>query len=96
MEKGKTNNVVTFKMLAEVIGVLEEMLTSLNIPHEAVFASTWRSTLGFGGRNRDEEKANAKKYILKKFNKDLPEDESEAVCIGLHYNYTNNNPNSWS
>lgn len=96
MEKGRTNNVVTFKMLAEVIGVLEEMLTGMNIPHEAVFASTWRSTLGFGGKNRAEEKANAQNYILKKFNKTLKEDECEAVCIGLHYNLTNNNPNVWS
>ena len=34
--QGQTNNVTTYKTLAEVLGVLEELAKERNIPHELV------------------------------------------------------------
>jgi len=43
---------VTYKKLAEVYGVIEEKLTEWEIPYQAVFSSTWKSSLGIKGRAR--------------------------------------------
>jgi hypothetical protein len=53
------NNVQTFKTLAEVFGVIYELVTALNINHEAVLSSSWKSTLNIKGRTRPEQKKNA-------------------------------------
>lgn len=49
-----TNNVQTFKTLAEVFGVIYELVTDLGLEHDAVLSSTWKSTLGIKGRTRPE------------------------------------------
>lgn len=48
------NNILTFKVLAEVYGVMSELLTSLNISYTVVPAVTWKSALGIKGRARAE------------------------------------------
>ena len=50
--QGQTNNVTTYKALAEVMGVLEELACERNIPHELVHSQTWKSTLDIKGRDR--------------------------------------------
>ena len=50
---------MTFKVLAEILGVLEELLTELKIPYETVFASSWKSSLNIKGRDRATQKRNA-------------------------------------
>jgi hypothetical protein len=47
-------NVQTFKALAEVFGVVYELVTSLNLPIETILASVWKSGLGIKGKNRPE------------------------------------------
>ena len=49
MEKGVGNNVVTFKALAEVIGVITELLVELKIPFKIIPSSTWRGGLDIKG-----------------------------------------------
>jgi hypothetical protein len=49
MEKGVGNNVVTYKALAEVIGVITELLAELKIPFKIIPSSTWRSGLNIKG-----------------------------------------------
>ena len=48
------NNVQTFKTLAEVFGVIYELVTALNLKHDTVLSSSWKSTLGIKGRTRPE------------------------------------------
>ena len=79
------NNVQTFKVLAEVFGILEELFTELKIPHSAVLASSWKSTLGIKGRTRPEQKKNAQLYVEQTYNTKATQDESDAICIGSHY-----------
>ena len=77
-----TNNVQTFKALAEVYGVITETLEELKIPFETVYATVWKSKLGIKGYNRSVQKKNAQKYVSEIFKKEVSEDESDAICIG--------------
>ena len=55
----KINNVQTFKVLAEVFGVIYELVISLGLPYQVVFSGTWKSTCVIKGKARDEQKKNA-------------------------------------
>ena len=84
LQENVKNNVQTFKALAEVIGVITELLIELNIPGSAVLASSWKSTLGIKGSARTEQKRNAQKYVNTTFSIKATQDECDAICIGLH------------
>ena len=79
------NNVATFKALAEVYGVISELLEEIGIPHFSTLATTWKSGLKIKGRTRQEQKKNAQQYVLDNLNVKATQDESDAICIGLHY-----------
>lgn len=83
--QGQTNNVTTYKALAEVLGVLEELATELNISHEIVHSQTWKSTLDIKGRDRATQKRNAQAFVMLNYGKKVSQDESDAICIGTHY-----------
>jgi hypothetical protein len=85
MDNAKTNNVQTFKILAEVFGVIAELLEEMNIPNSAVLAVSWRSGLGIKGKLRPEQKKNAQIYIENKYGIKPTEDEADAACIGTYY-----------
>lgn len=85
MQGNVANNVQTFKTLAEVFGVIYELVTELNLPNTAVLASSWKSTLQVKGRTRPEQKRNAQALIEKTFNIKPTQDECDAICIGLHH-----------
>ena len=50
MQNNVQNNVQTFKVLAEVFGIIYEFATAMEIPNTAVLAGTWKSMLGIKGR----------------------------------------------
>ena len=77
-------NVTTFKALAEVFGVLNEVLEEHNIPNSAVLAVVWKSKLGIKGARREEQKRNAQKFVENKYGLKVSQDESEAICIGTY------------
>lgn len=85
MDNAKTNNVQTFKILAEVFGVIAELLEEMDIPNSAVLAVSWRSRLGIKGKLRPEQKKNAQIYIENKYGIKPTEDEADAACIGTYY-----------
>jgi Holliday junction resolvasome RuvABC endonuclease subunit len=78
------DNVDTFKKLAEVFGVIFELVTELNIPHEAILASSWKSTLKIKGTKRPEQKKNAQLWVVENYNIKPTQDECDAICIGVH------------
>lgn len=90
------NNVVTYKKLAEVYGVLEEQLTEWGIPYQAVFSSTWKSSLGIKGRARAEQKKAAQAYVETIYGKKVSQDESDAICIGSYVIKDKNSSFDWS
>lgn len=89
-------NVQTFKALAEVFGVVYELVTSLNLPIETILASVWKSGLGIKGKNRPEQKKNAQQWVLTNYNLKPTQDECDAICIGQHYINSKNNFFDWS
>ena len=89
------NNVVTYKKLAEVYGVLEEKLNEWNIPYQAVFSSTWKSSLGIKGRTRAEQKKAAQAYVASTYDKKVSQDESDAICIGSYIMKEKNSSFTW-
>ena len=78
-------NVLLFKALAEVFGVIYEAAIELNLPIEAVLASSWKSTLNIKGHQRAEQKRNAQLYVTNTYNVKPTQDECDAICIGDHY-----------
>lgn len=93
LQKAVGNNVVTYKVLAQVIGVLTELAIEKGIKYELVHSSTWKSYLGISGRTRPEQKKNAQTYVEKTYNLKISQDQSDAICIGAYY--TNNKPASF-
>lgn len=89
-------NVQLFKILAEVFGVIYELITELKLPVTAVLASSWKSTLGIKGKQRAEQKRNAQQYIINTYNIKPTQDECDAICIGLHHLSNKNKGFDWS
>ena len=79
------NNVQTFKVLAEVYGVVSELLQELQIPHSTVLAASWKSTLDIKGRTRAEQKKNAQLYVEQNYGIHVIQDIADAICIGTHH-----------
>lgn len=82
--QSNSNNVQTFKILAEVFGVIYELVSELKIPNCAVFSNSWKSTCKVKGRTRPEQKKNAQKYVLETYQIKATQDESDAICLGTH------------
>lgn len=81
----QTNNVTTYKALAEVLGVLEELSAELGIPHETIFSTSWKAGLNIKGRDRATQKKNAQLFVSENYNLKVSQDESDAICIGTYY-----------
>ena len=77
--------VTTYKVLAQVLGICEELATELHIPYAIVPSVTWKSTLGIKGKGRTEQKKNAQAFVINTYNKKVTQDESDAICIGTHF-----------
>lgn len=96
LQTNVVQNVRTFKVLAEVFGVLYETFTELELPNEAVLAASWKSTLGIRGTDRATQKRNAAEYVANTYNIKATQDECDAICIGTHYIKTNPESFDWS
>lgn len=88
-------NVNTFKVLAEVYGVLSELLYSLNIYHTSYTASEWKSGCGIKKSHRQTEKKLAQKFVLDKYFINAKEDACDAICIGHHFLNKKQNEINW-
>ena len=95
MDGQRVNNVQTFKILAEVFGVLYELCIDMNIPVEAVLAGTWKSTLGIKGKTRPEQKRAAQAWVAENYGLKVVQDIADAICIGSHYLKTNKPVLEW-
>ena len=84
LQSNVVNNVQTFKVLAEVFGVLSELCIELNLPQSAVLASTWKSGLGIRGKDRAAQKRAAQDWVVSTYGVRPTQDECDAVCIGSY------------
>ena len=83
------NNVQTFKILAEVFGVIYEMAVELKVPRTAVLSSVWKSNLGIKGKTRTDQKKDAQRFVKETYGVKATQDECDAICIGTYI--VNNN-----
>lgn len=74
--------VTTYKSLAELIGVLQEVAVERNLPVEIVPPATWRHGCGIMGKKREDKKANAQKHVAQKYGLQVSDDIADAICIG--------------
>lgn len=81
--------VTTYKVLAELIGVLQELAFEKQIPSELVHSASWKSTCGIKGRARAEQKASAQQHVKAVYHLDVTQDEADAICIGEHVSKQN-------
>lgn len=91
------NNVVTYKALAEVIGVITQLLNEMRVPHTLIHSSTWKSALSIKGRNRPEQKRAAQQYVVNTYHMDKKkptQDECDAICIGIAHTQ-NHQESAW-
>ena len=82
--QNSVNNVQTFKVLAEVYGVILELLQEKEMKYTIISSNTWKSTLGIKGRARAEQKRNAQQFVLDTYNVKAIQDTCDAICIGTH------------
>lgn len=83
---GKNGNtegaVTTYKVLAQLQGVLAVTAIEKNIPYAIVHTATWRSHCHINARSRQDQKRAAQLYVQKKYEKNVTQDEADAICIG--------------
>ena len=79
--------VKTFQTLANLQGVLLDVVFEAKIEHELVYPSEWRSYCGIndGETHRDAKKKAAQAKVKIWYNMDCTEDESDAICIGKYF-----------
>jgi hypothetical protein len=84
MTGGKDVGIKTFKILAEVFGVVHELLTEIEMDYTIVPPIVWKSTFKIAGKGRQKEKQMAQDYVFKTYGIKCSEDEADATCIGAH------------
>ena len=91
----KEVGIKTFKVLAEVFGVVYELLMEKKIKNSCVAPITWKAHFKIAGKGRTQEKKMTQSYVLKNYNIKCTEDEADALCIAL-YHHDINNAFDWS
>lgn len=81
----QVNNVATYRVLAQVLGVLEELCAEKSIPHKIIHSQTWKSALDIKGRDRTAQKRNAQQWVLDTYNVKPTQDAADAIALGTAY-----------
>ena len=80
--QGQTNAVTTYRILAEIIGITEELLTELKISYQIVNSNTWKSKIKIKGKQRTEQKRNCQQWVLDTYGKKVTQDQADAIALG--------------
>ena len=84
MAGGRDVGIKTFKILAEVFGVVHELMTELDMDYTTVPPIVWKATFKIAGKGRAKEKKLAQEYVFNTYGIRCTEDEADATCIGAH------------
>lgn len=80
----QSNGILTFKVLAMLLGVIQTSCAEHNVPFEAVSPNVWRKYAGTNGANRREEKMLSVAMVKEKYNIKVTDDVAEAILIGRY------------
>jgi Holliday junction resolvasome RuvABC endonuclease subunit len=83
-DDGSILGVTTYKVLAQLQGVLINFCFEKKIDYELVHVSTWRNHCAIKGRYRADKKKNAQLKIKDWYDVTVPVDAAEAICIGKY------------
>ena len=91
--------VETYRVLANLQGVLLDTVYEAKIEYILAYSSQWRKYCGIseGERLRESKKKQAQEKVKLWYQQDCTEDEADAICLGryiCHYIKNNNKP-SW-
>lgn len=87
LQEGPNQNalgVTTFKVLAELLGVLQNTLETYQIEYEIVPPATWRAAAGVKGRSRSDKKKSGQLIVKQLYNTIFSNDESDAILIARY------------
>lgn len=91
-------NVVTYKTLAHLQGVLINTLVDFKKEYTIISPATWRNYCGVKGRTRSDKKASMRMKVKEWFDVTVTEDEADAIGIGrcaCEKNNTKFSINNW-
>ena len=95
MAGGKDVGLKTFKILAEVFGVVHELVTEKEIKYSTVLPIVWKAHFKIAGKGRAQEKKLTQAHVKKAYNLTCTEDEADSLCIAI-YHYDTTNVFDWS
>ena len=78
------NGIMTFKVLAMLLGIIHEVCSENEIPFECVSPNVWRKYAGTCGKSRREEKLLSMAVVKEKYNISVSDDVAEAILIGSY------------
>lgn len=96
MSGGKEVGIKTFKILAEVFGVVHELVEELDVDYTIVPPIVWKASFKIAGKGRAKEKKMAQEYVFNTYGMRCTEDEADATCIGAHVIQKKNSQFDWS
>ena len=76
--------VLTYKVLAMLLGIIEIVCTEKNIEYEVVSPNVWRKYAGTCGKTRQEEKMLSVATVKQKYQVNVSDDVAEAILIGSY------------
>lgn len=82
--KYSETGVTTYKVLAQLLGVLIETCVEHNIKYEVVHSAKWRSGCGVTGKSRTDKKRSAQLKVENWYDIKPTQDEADAICIGRY------------
>lgn len=83
--------VLTYKILAMLLGVIEVACNEANVKYEVVSPNVWRKYAGTAGKSRREEKMLSVALVKEKYGVKVSDDVAEAILIG-RYGAMNHKP----
>ena len=83
---GNKMQVETYRVLANLQGVLIDTLFEACIDHDLAYAVEWRKYCGVGeGTGRENKKKQAQDKVKLWYNQNCTQDEADAICIGKYF-----------
>ena len=78
------NGLMTFKVLAMLLGIIQELCREHEIEFDAVAPNVWRKYAGTAGKTRREEKMLSVAVVKEKYGIQVTDDVAEAILIGRY------------
>lgn len=83
-ESDNVEGVTTFKVLAQLQGVLLDYLYEKKTRNDVVHTGVWRKHCEIKGSSRSDKKKSAQLKVKEWYDIDTTEDEADAICIGKY------------